>query len=178
MKGRGTYKKAQKANTSNVATHVFWVSSLRRFGSGFWQSWASTTLIKVLSSAGHSQLWKMLSLSERTGSDYCTCSSPVRLLEIPGWSQEASWCHSWEPAPGACTAQAENPFFSTCHFYDLLFVFQIFLTFNLTGSDSLLSEHSHVPDPSLILFHEILGFQMHLPCLVCKSFSTKDYGHV
>lgn len=57
-----------------------------------------------------------------------------------------------EPAP----LGLKNSFFSTCHFYDLLFVFQIFLTFNLTGSDSLLSEHSHVPDPWLILFHEVL----------------------
>lgn len=133
---------------------------------------------KVHSSSGHPRLGKELRLWERPGSDPRTRSSPVRLLRNPR-SHGANWCQSSEPAPGAHTTQPEKlPFFSTCHFYDLLFVFQIFLTFNLPGSGSLLSERSHVPDPLLILFHKILGFQMHLPCLVCKSFSTKDYGHV
>lgn len=122
---------------------------------------------------------KKLKTLEKTGSDYRTSTGlePCETLEES--LAEAEPVAELRTSPRSMKSSSlQNSFFSTCHFCDLLFVFQIFLTFNLTGSDSLLSEHSHVPDPLLILFHEILGFQMHLPCLVCKSFSTKDYGHV
>lgn len=145
-------------------------------GSGFLQSWASTALIKVHVNFGHPWLTKAEDVRE----------DRIRLLVMlepcaalqKSLAGEVNSCQNWEPAPGACTAQNKKKFFLTSHFYDLLFVFQIFLTFNLPGSDSLLSKCSHVQDPLLILFHKILGFQMRLPCLVCKSFSTKDYGHV
>lgn len=147
--------------------HIYWV------GPSFQQSWASTALIKVPINSGHSRLTK-LRLSGRTGSDYC--SSPVQLFRNPRLELRSDLVSELRTSPRSLHHSAwKNLFFLTSHFYDLLFVFQIFLTFNLPGSDSLLSKRSHVPDPLLILFQKILGFQMHLPC---KSFSTKDYGHV
>lgn len=170
-------KKAQKANTSHVATHIFkesealWICflvelSMHSSNERPEQLWALMTLKKAkVNSEDRSRFLDMLK--------HCGAlqNSLARAKKRAGVRAE-NWPQ--EPAP----LSLKNSFFSTCHFYNLLFVFQIFLTLNLTGSDSLLPERSHVPDPLLILFHEILGFQMHLSCLVCKSFSTKDYGHV
>lgn len=168
----GEFLRSPQRQILSMHPHTFWVSNLRHFGSSFQQSWAST----VPSCSGHSGLWKKVKTLERTGSDYGTSTGlePCETLQESLAQVEQRAHGRAENRPQELEALSlQNSFFSTCHFCDLLFVFQIFLTFNLTGSDSLLSEHSHVPDPLLILFHEVLGFQMHLPCLVCKSFSTK-----
>lgn len=171
-----TYKKAQKANTSDAATHIFkesealWIwflveLSMHSSNERPEQLWALMTLKKA-KVVSEDRSW-FLDMLEHCGALHNSLAGAKKRAGVRAENQPQ------EPA----LLGLKNSFFSTCHFY-LLFVFQIFLTLNLTGSDSLLPERSHVPDPLLILFHEILGFQMHLSCLVCTSFSTKDYGHV
>lgn len=73
------FLEAQKANIFNTSTY-FWVSNLRHFGFSFQKGWASAALIKVPWCSG---LWKRVRTSERTGSDYWTCSSPARRFRNP-----------------------------------------------------------------------------------------------
>lgn len=149
---------------------IYWVRS------GFQQSWASTALIKAPFNSGHSWLTKAEAVRRDRIWFYWSGSSPVQLFRILWLEPRNELRTSPRSLHHLAWKKPKNHW--TSHFYDLLFVFQIFLTFSLLGSDSLLSKGSHVPAPLLILFHKILGFQMHHPCLVCKSFSTKDYGHV
>lgn len=107
--------------------HIYWV------GSGFQQSWACTALIKVPINSGHSWLtWGCQGGQDLiTGHAWALCSSS----EISGWSWEVNWVVRTEnqPQEPAALKPEKNLFFLTSHFYDLLFVFQIFLTFQPPG---------------------------------------------